>query len=129
MNTMPASYTPTTTPNVVARIRATLERGGFEYHRVPGLSATRVLGPQGLNRLWTLTYANTEVATIGEWYVWFYAGGFYTATTCRRMNQALQAAGLVGWRVNRVKGSYVVTSPGRAPVRFSPDRESEMIRR
>jgi hypothetical protein len=63
---------------------------------------------------WAMKYHGTFVAAFGGGcapYVDITTNGYYTATTARRINQALAAAGRIGWCVNRTGGYYVIRTP------------------
>ena len=85
----------------------------YQSRTLRGMASTRTVvdGPNPTG--WGLEYQGTIVA-------WFQldgksfrlrTGGYYTATTARRINQALEAEGL-DWRVSRSGGKYVLRRPG-----------------
>jgi hypothetical protein len=62
---------------------------------------------------WAMFYHRTMIALFGGGdfeHVNLCTDGHYTATTARRMNQALYASGRPGWRVSRRKGIYILTT-------------------
>ena len=77
---------------------------------VAGLTGTTVVA-NALTGDWSVEYHGTRVFAIVGASVHFRSGGFVTATTARRINAALVAEGLAGWRVNRKKGWFIVTTP------------------
>jgi hypothetical protein len=80
--------------------------GGEASASVKGAVGTSVIvTPEG----WGVKYHATVVAFFPNLgYPKFDSGGFYTPTTARRMNQALQLAGSE-WTVRRDRGDFVVT--------------------
>jgi hypothetical protein len=88
---------------------------------VSGLRGTVIRATDGhdLPSSWRMEYHGTAVVEVpidpvtGSFKregVRFNSGGFYTATTCRRMNQALRLAGFADrWKVSRRRGYYVLT--------------------
>ena len=88
---------------------------------VTGLRGTVIRATDGrdLPSSWRFEYHGTAVVEVpvdpvtGAFKregVRFNSGGFYTATTCRRMNQALKLAGFADrWKVSRRKGTFVLT--------------------
>jgi len=79
---------------------------------VPHMVDTTILAlPSGG---WAIKYHYTFVAAFGPYscpYVDLSSGGYYTATTARRMNQALAASGRRDWRVTRRAGKFVLVTP------------------
>ena len=88
---------------------------------VTGMVGTVIRATDGhdLASSWRMEYHGTAVVEVpidpvtGAFKregVRFNSGGFYTATTCRRMNQALRLAGFADrWKVSRRRGTFVLT--------------------
>jgi hypothetical protein len=55
-----------------------------------------------------VTYHNTDVVRFNDSIIELDTGGYYTATTARRMNEASDCFGL-GYHVKRERGEYVVS--------------------
>jgi hypothetical protein len=55
-----------------------------------------------------VTYHNTDVVRFNDSIIKLDTGGYYTATTARRMNEASEQFGL-GYHVKRERGEYVVS--------------------
>ena len=80
---------------------------------VSGLVGTTIVA-RTFSGGWCMFYHGTPVALFGGGkfkHTCLATGGYYTATTCRRINQALAAAGRIGWRVSRRDGVYVLVTP------------------